>query len=184
MKLFILSENEKNEILGLHKKYINEQVPPTTTTTTTTNQPTTPPSEIVPGVANDKVLELQNLLKTKFQSGIAADSKLGPKTIDSAMRALLGQEQLKPSVQTPSKVKTPSNVKTPSKVVKKPTDITDKTPSLGNDVVYNPDIKKIETGVPVFNFGNTPKPDEIGTLPRKSTEDVLKQFNTQQGQEA
>lgn len=99
MNLFILSENEKTEILNLHKKFINEENA----------------VEVTPGVVNDKVLELQNLLKTKFGSSISADSKLGPKTIDSAIRALLGQEQLKPSVKVKSKV-TPKAKVTPKVV--------------------------------------------------------------------
>lgn len=107
MNLFILSENEKSEILNLHKKFINEN--------------TNPVTEILPGVANDKVLELQNLLKTKFGSYITADSKLGPKTLDSAIRALLGQEQIKSVVQ-PKKVQVKKKVQPVQKNDSKPSE--------------------------------------------------------------
>lgn len=77
MNKFILTEDERNSISKLHKNYITEQVVQDTV--------------IQPGVFNQKVLDLQNHLNTKFNAGLIADGKLGPKTLAAAQKALQGK---------------------------------------------------------------------------------------------
>jgi hypothetical protein len=109
MNRFILSEEEKKEILSLHKKYISEDASNTANTvsntaSTVSNTASTQTSTVIaPGVYNDKVLELQNLLKTKHAAGIAADGKLGPKTLGAVENVLQGKPAT-PNVSTQNKV--------------------------------------------------------------------------------
>ena len=77
MNKFILTEDERNSISKLHKNYITEQAVQDTV--------------IQPGVFNQKVLDLQNHLNTKFNAGLIADGKLGPKTLAAAQAALQGK---------------------------------------------------------------------------------------------
>lgn len=113
MNRFILSEEEKKEILSLHKKYISEQVTNTASTasntaSTVSNSANTQTSTVIaPGVYNEKVLELQNLLKTKHAAGIAADGKLGPKTLGAVENVLQGKPAT-PNVSTQNNVSTSS----------------------------------------------------------------------------
>ena len=74
MNRFILTEDEKRNISKLHKSYITEQA--------------VQDVAVQPGVFNQKVLDLQNHLNTKFQSGLVPDGKLGPKTLAAAQAAL------------------------------------------------------------------------------------------------
>jgi lysozyme family protein len=77
MNKFILTEDERNSISKLHKNFITEQAVQDTV--------------IQPGVFNQKVLDLQNHLNTKFNAGLTADGKLGPKTLAAAQTALQGK---------------------------------------------------------------------------------------------
>lgn len=102
MNRFILSEEEKKEILSLHKKYISEDA--SNTASTVSNTASTQTSTVItPGVYNDKVLELQNLLKTKHSAGITSDGKLGPKTLGAVENVLQGKPAT-PNVSTQNKV--------------------------------------------------------------------------------
>ena len=74
MNRFILTEDEKRNISKLHKSYITEQA--------------VQDVAVQPGVFNQKVMDLQNHLNTKFQSGLVPDGKLGPKTLAAAQAAL------------------------------------------------------------------------------------------------
>jgi peptidoglycan hydrolase-like protein with peptidoglycan-binding domain len=74
MKRFVLTEDERRNISNLHKNYITEQ--------------TVQDVVVQPGVFNQRVLDLQNHLNTKFQSGLVADGKLGPKTVAATQAAL------------------------------------------------------------------------------------------------
>lgn len=88
MNKFILTEDERNSISKLHKNYITEQVVQDTV--------------IQPGVFNQKVLDLQNHLNTKFNAGLIADGKLGPKTLAAVQTALqnnVSQPVTNPEVQ-------------------------------------------------------------------------------------
>ena len=74
MKRFILTEDERRNISNLHKNYITEQ--------------TVLDVVVQPGVFNQRVLDLQNHLNNRFQSGLVPDGKLGPKTVAAAQAAL------------------------------------------------------------------------------------------------
>jgi len=74
MNRFILTEDERRNISKLHKNYITEQA--------------VQDVAVQPGVYNEKVKQLQDHLNTKFQSGLVADGKLGPKTLAAAQAAL------------------------------------------------------------------------------------------------
>jgi peptidoglycan hydrolase-like protein with peptidoglycan-binding domain len=74
MNRFILTEDERRNISKLHKSYITEQA--------------VQDVAVQPGVYNEKVKQLQDHLNTKFQSGLVADGKLGPKTLAAAQAAL------------------------------------------------------------------------------------------------
>jgi len=87
MNKFILTEDERNSISKLHKNFITEQAVQDTV--------------IQPGVFNQKVLDLQNHLNTKFNAGLTADGKLGPKTLAAAQKALQGK-MTQDATETPS----------------------------------------------------------------------------------
>jgi peptidoglycan hydrolase-like protein with peptidoglycan-binding domain len=74
MNRFILTEDERRNISKLHNNYISEQA--------------VQDVAVQPGVYNEKVKQLQDHLNTKFQSGLVADGKLGPKTLAAAQAAL------------------------------------------------------------------------------------------------
>lgn len=74
MNRFILTEDERRNISKLHKSYITEEA--------------VQDVAVQPGVYNEKVKQLQDHLNTKFQSGLVADGKLGPKTLAAAQAAL------------------------------------------------------------------------------------------------
>lgn len=174
MNRFILSEEEKKEILSLHKKYISEQVTNTASTasntaSTVSNSASTQTSTVIaPGVYNEKVLELQNLLKTKHAAGIAADGKLGPKTLGAVENVLQGKPAT-PNVSTQNKVS--SSVSTSGSTI--PTtsgstsaSTTDNTvipnqpldKSLGSydqktDTVYKPGEEPKSSETPNLDFG-------------------------------
>ena len=98
MNKFILTEDERNSISKLHKNYITEQVVQDTV--------------IQPGVFNHTVLDLQNHLNTKFNAGLIADGKLGPKTLAAAQKALQGK-MTQDATEIPSlKPKSPETIQT------------------------------------------------------------------------
>ncbi len=110
------------EILNQHKRYLKEDtaVDPSVVnnTPTVTSSTVDLAANVIPGADNPKVKELQDLLRTKFSSYIVADSKLGPKTLNSALKALKGEAQDKPKFKVkPKKVK--PKVKVDTKVVDK-----------------------------------------------------------------
>ena len=73
MNRFILTEEERQNISNLHKKFVNEE-----------DSQATP---VQPGVFNTKVQELQNHL-ISLGHKIVADGKLGPKTLSATQTAL------------------------------------------------------------------------------------------------
>jgi hypothetical protein len=73
MNRFILTEEERQNISNLHKKFVNEEDAQATS--------------IKPGVFNQKVQELQNHL-ISLGHKIVADGKLGPKTLAAAQTSL------------------------------------------------------------------------------------------------
>lgn len=112
----IITEEEKNQIINLHRKFINEAGPGgidpnlqqgnTTTTTTvapvTTTTTTVAPVSIQKGVKNPKVEALQTKLNEKFNSGLVVDGKWGPKTaaaVQTALASLQGAQQPNASTQ-------------------------------------------------------------------------------------
>lgn len=176
MNRFILSEQEKNEILSLHKKYISEQA--TNTASTVSNTASTQTSTVIsPGVYNEKVLELQNLLKTKHGANIAADGKLGPKTLGATENVLQGKPAT-PNVV--SQDKTPSNTSTQTPVLSSSTtpDVikldNTQTPNVPDESFGTYD-KKTDT---VYKPGETP----IGDWTQYPKVD-LPNFNVVQGEE-
>lgn len=181
MKQFIISESERNFILNQHKKYLKEETSSTGTTTgttttgtTTTGTTTGTTTDILPGVENQKVKELQDLLITKFKSGISSDSKLGPKTLDSAIRALLGQEQLKKTIQPKPKVKPKTPTQTPT------SGDTEVTQGLKNAALgVNPQSIENKFKLPTTDFSkyvDSPINKTINT-------NITKKFNEPQGDE-
>ena len=125
-KKLIITEDEKNEILNLHRKFISEQVTrqpeigslktkpaqtiatntpeaklqQSTTTQTTTQAPVTS-APIQAGVKNPKVEALQNKLNEKFKSGLVPDGKWGPKTAAAVQKAL-GEVTTQTTTQAPT----------------------------------------------------------------------------------
>jgi hypothetical protein len=61
---------------------------PASTTPALGTPPSTPVTPIKIGVNYPSIVELQNLLNTKFQSGLTSDGKYGPKTAASVLSAL------------------------------------------------------------------------------------------------
>lgn len=117
----LISEEEKNEILTLHRGIVKEQaysgnqnvtqqpVTTQTTTQTTTQQPATQPSPIQLGVKNDKVVTIQTKLNEKIAakqipnvtSPLVVDGKWGPKTAYAITQFLGTQDgQSTPSLST------------------------------------------------------------------------------------
>ena len=74
MNRFILTEDERRNISKLHKSYITEEA--------------VQDVAVQPGVFNQKVLDLQKHLITKFGLKIVPDGKLGPKTLAAVQAAL------------------------------------------------------------------------------------------------
>jgi hypothetical protein len=101
MNRFILTEEEKKNISNLHKRYVTEQ--------------TLQDTIIQPGVFNQKVLDLQKHLITKFGLKIVPDGKLGPKTL-AAVQTALKPKSSKPVTPTPTnaQIQTPTNTSTSS----------------------------------------------------------------------
>jgi len=60
----------------------------TTAPVTGTQATTAPVTPIKTGVSYPSIVELQNLLKTKFQADLTPDGKYGPKTAESVLAAL------------------------------------------------------------------------------------------------
>jgi peptidoglycan hydrolase-like protein with peptidoglycan-binding domain len=141
MKNNILNEIETMKYLLGYKRgvVISEQVTPASTTapvatTTATTAPvatttaTTAPvtagttTDVVKmGVVNPKVKELQELLNTKFNSGLVPDGKYGPKTSKAIMnniQTILALKKpaetlntmTKPMVQQPPQLQTNLNI--------------------------------------------------------------------------
>jgi len=98
MNRFILTEDERRNISNLHKNYITEQA--------------VQDAAIQPGVYNEKVKQLQDHLNTKFQSGLVADGKLGPKTL-AAAQAALQTKSTQPVANQPAQTTTPTQTTTP-----------------------------------------------------------------------
>jgi peptidoglycan hydrolase-like protein with peptidoglycan-binding domain len=75
---FLISEEERNRILGMH---LNEQ---------STQQPVQPQptSTFKMGVKNDKVTQIQNKLNEKFKAGLVPDGLWGPKTASAVAKYL------------------------------------------------------------------------------------------------
>ena len=127
MKRFILTEDERRNISNLHKNYITEQ--------------TVLDVVVQPGVFNQKVLDLQNRLNTKFQSGLVPDGKLGPKTLAAAQAALtkaasdnskteVGTLPIKPLQPLETGIKTPEIIQN-TKTSSAPDADNDANPNLG-----------------------------------------------------
>ncbi len=110
----IITEEEKNQIINLHRKFINEAGPGgidpslqqgTTTSGVTsgaTSGATVQPTVIQKGVKNPKVEALQTKLNEKFNSGLVVDGKWGPKTaaaVQTALTSLQGAQQPNASTQ-------------------------------------------------------------------------------------
>jgi peptidoglycan hydrolase-like protein with peptidoglycan-binding domain len=76
--IFLISEEERNRILGMH---LNEQ---------STQQPVQPQptSTFKMGVKNDKVIQIQNKLNEKFKAGLVPDGLWGPKTASAVAKYL------------------------------------------------------------------------------------------------
>jgi len=97
MKKIILEEIENMKYLLGYKRgvVISEQDTKTMVgeqsalpNTTTTPASTTPGTPIKIGVKYPSIVELQNSLNTKFQTGLTPDGKYGPKTAASILSAL------------------------------------------------------------------------------------------------
>ena len=125
MNRFIISENERNNILGLHKNFLlSEQA---TTPPLTTTAPT-----------NYTIKQLQELLNSKgFNVGIA-DGKAGAKTLAGLQQALaVIAKSVVPPVQQPlqqqGQVQTQQQVTTPAQTA---TQVT--TPAQSTSLAFNP----------------------------------------------
>ena len=66
-----------------------------------TPPPSTPSTPIKIGVKYPSIVELQNSLNTKFQSGLTPDGKYGPKTASSVLAALSKTSTTTPTNTTP-----------------------------------------------------------------------------------
>jgi hypothetical protein len=129
-KRLIITEEEKNEILNLHKSHIfeapgdavlgNQETPvvgatpsgPTIADTmdkpsVPTQQPTQKPlNQSTPG-KNTKVESLQNTLNEKFKSGLGADGKWGIKTATAVLNSLKSLPKEQPIEKLPTAQATP-----------------------------------------------------------------------------
>ena len=106
-KKFLITEEEKNRILGLHEQGVefkptdtsystnwnnpvqqtNPNVP--SQTQPTQQQPTQQPSSTFKmGVKNDKVTQIQTKLNEKFKVGLTPDGLWGPKTAAAVAKYL------------------------------------------------------------------------------------------------
>lgn len=97
MNRFIISESEKIKILNKHYKFNNNLLKE---------------QEIKPGVKNDDVIVLQNLLKQKFGVNLQSDGLIGPITLTYALQALQGNLKrpiYKPKANNKIISKTPDN---------------------------------------------------------------------------
>ena len=99
MNRFILTEDERRNISKLHKSYITEEA--------------VQDVAVQPGVFNQKVLDLQKHLITKFGLKIVPDGKLGPKTL-AAVQTALKPKSSKPVTTTTTATQTPTNTSTSS----------------------------------------------------------------------
>ena len=135
----IITEEERNEILKLHKSFIfegpddvlgNQGTPVSGATNTgpgienTVNQPGLPASQ-----PPTKITQLQNKLNQKFKSGLTADGKWGSKTANAVLTALKGlspQQQQPPAQQPPAQQ--PAKIEEP----------TQKLPTLPAGAVQRP----------------------------------------------
>jgi hypothetical protein len=102
-KNLIITEEEKNEILKLHKSYIfeslgdevlGEQDAPVDGSTS--QAPTQQPTQTQ---QLTKIQQLQTKLNEKFNSGLTVDGKWGPKTASAVVKALKSTTTQQP-VQT------------------------------------------------------------------------------------
>ena len=118
----IITEEERNEILNLHKSRIFEgpedalgtQGTPVVGATNTgpgigntVNQPGLPAAQ-----PPTKITQLQNKLNQKFKSGLTADGKWGPKTANAVLSALKGLSPQQPATQQPA-TQQPAKVEEP-----------------------------------------------------------------------
>lgn len=115
----IITEEERNEILKLHKSSIfegpddvlgNQGTPVSGATNSgpgivnTVNQPGLPAAQ-----PPTKITQLQNKLNQKFKSGLTADGKWGFKTANAVLSVLKGlSTQQKQPAQQPAKVEEPT----------------------------------------------------------------------------
>ena len=113
-KRLIITEDERNEILNLHKSHIFEA--PSDTVLGNQGTPVVGATPAGPTIANtmnqpqvggtvvkdmtSKVFALQNSLNAKFKSGLKSDGKWGPKTATAVLNALKGSANQKPNAVT------------------------------------------------------------------------------------
>lgn len=95
----VISEQDMDN--SVDPKLVASAEQPAVTTGSTTpvsTGSTTPSSTIKMGVVNPRVQYLQQLLNDKFQSGLVADGKYGPKTADAIYKNIIAisKTQLKP----------------------------------------------------------------------------------------
>jgi len=101
-KKFLITEEEKCRILGLHEQGVefkptdtsystnwNNPVQQTNPNVPSQTQPTQHPSSTFKmGVKNDKVIQIQTKLNEKFKAGLVADGLWGPKTAAAVAKYL------------------------------------------------------------------------------------------------
>jgi peptidoglycan hydrolase-like protein with peptidoglycan-binding domain len=99
---FLISEEEKSRILGLHEQGVefkptdtsystnwNNPVQQTNPNVPSQTQPTQQPSSTFKmGVKNDKVTQIQTKLNEKFKAGLTPDGLWGPKTAAAVAKYL------------------------------------------------------------------------------------------------
>jgi len=144
-KRLIITEDERNEILNLHKSHIFEAPsdavlgnqgtpvvganPAGPTIASTVNQPESSLQSL--GNTSTKIVALQTALNNKFKSGLKPDGKWGPKTATAVLNALKGSANQKPNAVTTPSSQQPSTqpaTQQPSQT----TNTTVKNPGLAN----------------------------------------------------
>lgn len=105
----IITEEERNIIRRLHKSNIFEAGPEAQVATQQS-------------MSSQKIMDLQNKLNEKFNSGLTADNKWGVNTANAVLNALKGltqQQSTTQNYQNP-KLKTPNNVNLKNPGLKNP----------------------------------------------------------------
>jgi hypothetical protein len=149
-KRLIITEDERHEILNLHKSHIFEA--PSDAVLGNQGTPVVGATPAGPTIANtmsqpqaggtvakdmtSKVFALQNSLNAKFKSGLKSDGKWGPKTATAVLNALKGSANQKPNAVTTTPSQQPATQQpTTQPATQQPsqtTNTTVKNPGLAN----------------------------------------------------